>query len=115
MSVPVERISGLAFVRKHEQLIQQSADIFGMKNIFLLRFRESLILEQYEPVGAIQCLTFTSLYPEMSMKTFVTSQIAASIENDKGMSPKNVCEARYGVTGPLWLLPETALHEKMNR
>jgi hypothetical protein len=29
------------------------------------------------------------------------------------MSPQNVCEARYDVTWPLWLLPETALNEKL--
>jgi hypothetical protein len=78
MSLPVERISGLAFVRKHEQLIHQSADIFGMSNVFLLRFRESLILEKYEPVGDTK-----SLYPVTSMKTCATSQIAASLEKIK--------------------------------
>jgi hypothetical protein len=31
----------------------------------------------------------------------------------QGMSPQNICEARYGVTWPLWLLPETALHEQL--
>jgi hypothetical protein len=77
----VERILGLAFVRKYEQLIQQSADIFGMTKVFLLRFRESLILEKYEPVGVKQCLPFPSLYPVMNMKTRATSQSAASLEN----------------------------------
>jgi hypothetical protein len=83
MSVPVESISGLALVRKHEQLIHQSADKFGMTNVFVLRFRESLILEKYEPVGAKKCLPFPSLYPAMNMKTCATSQIAASLENIK--------------------------------
>jgi hypothetical protein len=54
-----------------------------MTNVFLLRFREYLILEKYEPVGAKQCLPFASLYPAMNMKTCVTSQIAASLENVK--------------------------------
>jgi hypothetical protein len=79
VSVPLERISGLAFVRKYEQLIQQSADIFGMTKVFVLRFRESIILEKYEPVSAKQCLPFLSLYPAINMKTCVTSQIAASL------------------------------------
>jgi hypothetical protein len=80
-SVPVERISVLAFFRKYEQLIQQSAGIFGMTNVFVLRFRESLILEKNDPVGAKQCLPFPPLYPAMNMKMCATSQIAASLEN----------------------------------
>jgi hypothetical protein len=83
VSVPMEQISGSTFVRKYEQLIQQSADIFGMTNVFVLRFRESIILEKYEPVGAKQCLPFTSLYPEMNMKTCATSQIAASLKTSR--------------------------------
>jgi hypothetical protein len=82
-SVPLERISGLAFVWKYEKRIQQSADLFVIKKVFLMRFRESLILEKYEPVGAKQCLPFPSLYPAMNMKMCATSQTAKSLENVK--------------------------------
>jgi hypothetical protein len=99
-SVPVEGVSGLAFVRKYEQLIQQSADIFGMTNVFLLRFRESLILEKYEPVGAKQCLPFPSLYPTMNMKTCATSQIAASLENFKVCLHKKIVKHDMASQGP---------------
>jgi hypothetical protein len=67
--VPIDNVREMAMVRKHEDL-KQSADFCGMKNVYVLRFRRSLMLDnKYEKVDKKHCLPYPSLYHELCMKT----------------------------------------------
>jgi hypothetical protein len=112
-SVPVERISGLAFMRKYEQLIQQSTYIFDMKNVFSPEIQG---IYYFRKVRACWCQTVPSISVPVSGNEH---EDTCHVSNRRiprkrqGISPQNVCEARYSVTGPLWLLHEMALHEQL--
>jgi hypothetical protein len=109
----VERISGLAFVQKCEQLIQQSANIFGMTNVFSPEIQG---MYYFRKVRACWCQTVPSISVPVSGNTHEDVFHVANYRIPRkcqGMSSQNVCEARYGITGPLWLLPEKALHEQL--
>jgi hypothetical protein len=93
MSVPVEKISGLAFVREYEQLIQQLADIFGMTNVFC---SEIELISYFRKVRACRWQTVPSLSVPVSGNEHedvchVTNRCIS--KKRQGKSSQNVCEA----------------------
>jgi hypothetical protein len=82
--VPASRFKSISMVKKYDVLKGKSADIFGMKNTYVLRFREALMFNyRYEHVGADHCLPHPSSYTGLNRNSCATSEIAISIENSK--------------------------------
>jgi hypothetical protein len=73
--VPASRIKSIIMVRKYDALKGDPADIFGMENTYVLRFREALMFnDRYENVGADHCLPHPSSYTGLNIHSCATSE-----------------------------------------
>jgi hypothetical protein len=82
--VPASMIKSISMVKKYDVIKGESANVFGIKNSYVRRFREALMFnDRYEHAGDDHCLPHRPSYTGLNIHSCATSDIVISIENIK--------------------------------